>query len=59
MGTKRKTTPKKISEPKKKVTVRILNEEQLQQITSWIDTIPTKYGLPLVQFINSLEKKEQ
>ena len=59
MKTRKKAAIKKPVEPKKKVTLRIVNEQQLQQISSWIDTIPTKYGLPLVQFINSLEKKEQ
>ena len=58
MATKKKA-PQKIVEPKEKVTVRIVNEQQIQEISSWIDTIPTKYGLPLVHFINSLEKKEQ
>lgn len=39
----------------------ILNEEKLKELDMYIQEMPVKYGLPLINFINKLieEKKEK
>ena len=37
-----------------------LNEQEVQNLVNFVNDIPTKYGLPLINFINSkLGQKDQ
>ena len=35
-----------------------LNEVQLKELESFINTIPTAYGLPLLQFLGKLSQEQ-
>ena len=38
----------------------ILNEQEVQNLVNFVNDMPTKYGLPLINFINSkLAQKDQ
>jgi hypothetical protein len=37
----------------------VLNQEKLQQLEAFIQEMPVKYGLPLIQFLNELAKEQQ
>ena len=49
---KKETTP----QPKKKVMVIKAQDEKA--LIDFINNLPTKYGLPLLKFIDGLETKE-
>lgn len=35
-----------------------LNQEQLDELVKFINTIPTAYGLPLIQFFGQLQAEQ-
>jgi len=35
-----------------------LNEEQLKQLDAFIQDLPTRYGLPLTQFLSKLAQEQ-
>ncbi len=49
---------KKTENKKKKKSVRIINEEEEQALLKFINDIPTKYGLPLIKFIEKLKTEK-
>jgi hypothetical protein len=36
-----------------------LTEEQLQQLDAYIQEMPTKFGLPLIQFFNKIKEESE
>ena len=36
-----------------------LNEEQLKQLDAFIQDMPTRYGLPLTQFLSKLAQEQK
>ena len=34
-----------------------LNEEQVKQLDAFIQEMPTKFGLPLIQFFNKIKEE--
>lgn len=52
MNKKKETT----IEPKKKV--KFIKTQEEEAILNFINEMPTKYGLPLLKFLDGLEKKE-
>jgi hypothetical protein len=36
----------------------VLNQENLAKLESFIQEMPVKYGLPLIQFLNELAKEQ-
>jgi len=52
-----KKSAKKITkQPDNSEKVTIINSKQLSDLNAFIENIPTKHGLPLMNFLNSLEK---
>jgi len=49
----KKETPR---QPKKKV--KLIKAQDEKALVEFINNIPTKYGLPLLKFIEGLEEKE-
>lgn len=37
----------------------VLNQEKLQQLEAFIQEMPVKYGLPLIQFLSELAKEQE
>jgi hypothetical protein len=35
-----------------------LNEEQVKQLDAYFQELPTKYGLPLIQFLSKLAQEQ-
>lgn len=35
-----------------------ITEQQYKDLASYINTIPTQYGMPLINFLNTLEKEK-
>ena len=57
--TVKKPVSKKPVSKKKEVkgeVVRFINNKQFQDLTEFISNMPTKHGMPLLNFLNSLEK---
>jgi len=36
----------------------LLNEEQVKQLDAYFQEMPTKYGLPLIQFLSKLAQEQ-
>jgi hypothetical protein len=36
-----------------------LNEQQVKELEAFINTIPTAYGLPLLQFLGKIAQEQQ
>jgi len=49
---------KKETKSKPSETVKIVKTQDEKAFVEFINNIPTKYGLPLLKFIEGLEKKE-
>jgi hypothetical protein len=37
----------------------IITDEQLKQLDAFIQEMPTKYGLPLIQFFNKIKEESE
>lgn len=37
--------------------VKVVTQQQENELLSWINEIPTKYGLPLIRFLQGLKTK--
>jgi hypothetical protein len=50
---------KKTENKDTKKSVRVINEDEEKALLNFINDIPTKYGLPLMKFLEGLENIKQ
>ncbi len=49
---------KKTENKDTKKSVRVINEDEEQALLKFINDIPTKYGLPLIRFLEKLKTEK-